>query len=245
MCSRLNFSKVSFLAAILIIFIFSVDVSNAQKFQGGINFMLGFPQGEFRDNVDDVGFGLGGFFGVSPSGGPLMFGAEFGFLIYGMESRKEPFSTTIPDVTVDVETSNNIVLGHLFLRLQSPVGKFRPYVEGLVGFNYLFTRTTIKNESLTNDEVASSTNFDDATMSYGTGGGVLIRVYDGRYKKRTEGRKEIDGVFIDFRVRYFSGGEAEYLKEGSIRRPNSQVEYDVEKSRTDLLTFHLGVVLSF
>ncbi len=207
--------------------------------------MLGFPQGEFSDNVDNIGFGLGGFFGVAPSSGPIIVGAEFGFLIYGNESRKEPFSTTIPDVTVDVETSNNIVLGHLFLRLQSPVGKVRPYVEGLVGFNYLFTRTTIKNESLTDDEIASSTNFDDVTMSYGTGGGVMIRVYDGRNKRRAEGRKQIDGVLIDFRIRYFSGGEAEYLKEGSIRRPNSQVEYDVEKSRTDLLTFQLGVVLSF
>lgn len=114
---------------------FSTTTTQAQEFDGGINFMLGFPQGGFSQNVDNAGFGIGGYFGVLLPNSPVMLGGDLGFLIYGSESRKEPFSTTIPDVTVDVETSNNIVLGHLFIRIQAPAGAIRPYVDGLFGFN--------------------------------------------------------------------------------------------------------------
>jgi len=46
-------------------------------------------------------------------------------------------------------------------------------------------------------------------------------------------------------MRYIIGGEAEYLKKGSIRRENSKVSYDIIKSKTDLLTAQIGVALEF
>ena len=237
--------KIFTINCLLFLFI-SANSTKAQEFDGGINFMLGFPQGGFSQNVDNTGFGIGGYFGVLIPNSPVMFGGDLGFLIYGNESRKEPFSTTIPDVTVDVETSNNIVLGHLFLRLQAPAGPIRPYMDGLFGFNYLFTQTRIENEQGINEEVASSTNIDDIALSYGIGGGLQIRVYDGTKKmNQSPGKRDIAGVFIDLRIRYMKGGEAEYLKEGSIRRENGKVAYDVEQSKTDLLTFQIGAVLTF
>ena len=228
-----------FTVACLLFLFVSTNPSQAQELNGGINFMLGFPQGGFSQNVDNTGFGIGGYFGVLLPNSPVMLGGDLGFLIYGNETRKEPFSTTIPDVTVDVETSNNIVLGHLFLRLQAPVGAIRPYVDGLFGFNYLFTQTQIKNEQGINEEIASSTNFDDITLSYGAGGGLQIRVYDGTKKINPNPEKRsLTTEFIDLRVRYMIGGKAEYLKEGSISRgENGKVAYDVEQSKTDLLTF--------
>ena len=62
---------------------------------------------------------------------------------------------------------------------------------------------------------------------------------------QSPGKRDIAGVFIDLRIRYMKGGEAEYLKEGSIRRENGKVAYDVEQSKTDLLTFQIGAVLTF
>lgn len=50
---------------------------------------------------------------------------------------------------------------------------------------------------------------------------------------------------LDLRCRYIDGGEAEYLKKGSIRRVDGKTSYDVMKSRTDMLLFTLGLVLSF
>jgi hypothetical protein len=212
------------------------------RFQGGLNLLLGFPQGEFADEVDETGGGIAGEFVYSPPAIPLGFGASLGFMNYGRESRREPFSSTIPDVEVDVITSNNIFLGHLLLRVQSNKGAFRPYLDGLLGFSYLFTDTKIENISDPGDgELASSQNLDDGVFSYGGGGGIMIEVY--RSKSGDQGR--MWSLSIDLRGRYLIGGEAEYLKKGSVGRHNGQVSYDIIKSKTDLLTAQVGVAVDF
>jgi len=46
-------------------------------------------------------------------------------------------------------------------------------------------------------------------------------------------------------MRYIIGGEAEYLKEGSITFEDLNVYYDVSKSKTDLMTAHIGLAFEF
>ncbi len=213
----------------------------AQDLQGGLHFTYGIPQGEFKSKVGKNGYGISGNFGYSPTSTPVMMGLELGFLVYGSETRREPFSSTIPDVTVDVNTTNNIAFGHFLLRLQPTNGVIRPYVDGLVGLNYLSTTTEIQNRGRGGEEVASSTNFDDVAFSYGGGGGIMFRVYESDASEES-GIKE---VLIDLRGRYLLGGEAEYLKEGSIRRENGKVKYDVQKSKTDLALIQIGVAVRF
>lgn len=143
-------------------------------------------------------------------------------------------------MTVDVETSNNIMLGHFVLRLQPATGAVRPYLDGLVGLKYLFTETRIENER-SEEPVAASTNFEDVAFSYGAGGGLDINVWSG---PMGEGKRP-GSVAVNVGVRYLFGGEAEYLKKGSIRRENGRVAYDVDRSETTLLVPQLGVRLSF
>jgi hypothetical protein len=212
--------------------------AGAQSWQGGLDFLVGAPQGEFRKNVDKAGFGIAGNVGYAPEGTPIMLGLEFGFMNYGSADRREPFSTTIPDVYVNVSTTNNFVLGHFLLRLQPNTGKLRPYLQGMVGFNYLFTETKIENLNVPGEEVAGNTNLSDGAFSYGGGAGLMFLVYESE-----EGG--ISDVFIDLGARYVFGGEAEYLKEGSIRRENGRVAYDILKSKTDLLVFQLGASVRF
>ena len=212
------------------------------KPQVDVNLLLGFPQGEFKEHVDQLGFGADIFAGIGLGRTPVVFGIEFGGMIYGYERRNEPFSTTIPDVTVDVETSNNILLGHFVLRLQPASGAVRPYIDGLFGVKYLFTETRIENEGFTGDEpIAVSTNFDDAALSYGAGGGIDIMIVRGR---TSDGNKPFT-LSINLGIRYLLGAEAEYLKEGSIRRESGRVSYDVKRSKTDLLLPQLGVRFYF
>lgn len=221
-------------------FLLTAEPIQAQtNFQGGLNFIAGFPQGEFKDNVDENGFGIAGEFLFSPSTSPLGIGVSLGYMNYGEEGRREPFSTTIPDVEVEVKTTNNIVIGHLLLRAQAKKGPIRPYAEGLVGFNYLFTETKIEDVD-DEDEIASSTNLDDGVFSYGGGGGVMLQLYSSKGKKA-----KIWRLLLDLHVRYIVGGEAEYLKEGSIKRENGKVLFDKIKSKTDLLTAQFGVTVEF
>ncbi|MBI3111766.1 MAG: hypothetical protein HYZ01_09350 [Ignavibacteriales bacterium] len=107
-----------------------------QEFTGAASFFVGLPQGQFKDNVDNPGLGLTANIGYAPRKYPFMVGLEFGFMNYGTERRREPFSTTISDVTVEVETANNFALGHLLARLQPNSGSIRQYVEGAVGFHH-------------------------------------------------------------------------------------------------------------
>ena len=208
--------------------------------QGDITFVVGVPQGDFRDNVDNVGFGINVFGGLGLGRSPLVIGVDLGVVVYGYERRSEPFSTTIPDVRVDVTTSNSIFLGHVVLRLQPPRGPIQPYLDGLFGLKYFFTETSISDEHFDGSvPIASSTNFEDAALSYGLGGGLNVQVYRG------PGGKKLSSLNINAGVRYLFGSEAEYLKENSIERRNGQVFFTTERSKTDMVLAHLGVTLKF
>lgn len=230
---------------ILCLFIVVVFTGSAfSQFDIGLNGTLISPESGFKENVDRLGIGLTGKFGVKLGDTPFFAGLSIGGANYGSESRNEPFSTTIPDVTVEVTTSNNILFSHLLLQARSDLGPIQPYVEGLFGFNYLWTETKIKDVDFPDEDIASETNFDDFAWSYGAGFGVLIKLVDSfDFDEEDESEKQ-GRLFLDFRVRYMFGGEAEYLKEGSVSRPGGgKVEYEVNKSDSDFLSFHLGVVL--
>ncbi len=227
--------KIILLSAIIILL--TIDI-HSQSAGGGL--MLGFPQNEFKENIDRLGFGVSGqvlFFNPT-EGLPFGFGLDVGYLNYGNESRREPFSLTIPDVVVDVDRSNNLVNFHLLFQIAPPSGSFRPYLELLFGGSYLFTETSINSRG--NEEVASNTNFDDFAWSYGIGGGLLINLYT---PDQPEGN--FTSLFLDLKARYLLGSEAEYLKEGSVTIENGKVYYDVSKSKTDLLITQIGVMAYF
>lgn len=226
-------------ALIILGFLVLFGMNKTYSQAGGINFTLGFPAGEFKENVIRSGYGINGhyLFLAPVPGRPFGIGINLGYLNYGQETRREPFSLTIPDVTVDVERSNNLMNFHVLFQLGFPSGFFRPYIEGLFGGTYLFTETTIRSRGT--EEVASSTNFDDFAWSYGGGGGFLIHLYS-----PDEG-DDFGELLLDLKARYLFGSEAEYLREGSVIVSNGKVTYQVSKSKTDLITAHIGVVAYF
>ncbi|MBK6913708.1 MAG: hypothetical protein IPH11_08565 [Ignavibacteriales bacterium] len=219
------------------ILFFCLTATNLFSQSAGLNFTLAFPMGEFKENVDRVGFGIAGqFLLIIPKPGqPFGIGLNAGFINYGNETRREPFSYTIPDVFVDVERSNNLVNFHLLFQIAPYKGRIRPYLEGLFGGSYLFTETSIKSQDYS--EVASSTNLEDFAWSYGGGAGIMIQI--------TNENEQGTSIFLDIKGRYLMGTEAEYLKEGSIEIIGSQVYYDITRSKTDLLSAHLGVIAFF
>ena len=85
-------------------------------------------------------------------------------------------------------------------------------------------------------KLPATTNFDDFAWNYGVGGGLLINLYS-----PDVGEGIFESLFLDLKVRYLLGTEAEYLKEGSVTIDNGNVYYDVSKSKTDLLITQVGV----
>lgn len=229
----------------------------------GGNFDLGYPQEEFRDNVDNTGVGGGLFLAIGSTDVPVGIGASVDIMEYGRETREAPWSTTIPDVFVDVETTNNLVAAHLFVRLQPSSGFFQPYAEGLIGLHYLSTSTSVSDQGEESEAIASTKHLSDVVFSYGAGAGVMFRVWKPSDKsdpeedlawkddpdeeiegvEAGEGKDKVKvesiGIFLD--ARYLRGGEAEYLREGSITIEDGRVEYDVRRSRTDIVVFRIGL----
>ena len=211
----------------------------------GIGITGGFPAGEFGKNVTNPGIGVSGNVGFMIPRTPAVIGLDLGYLIYGHERRTEQFSLTIPDVLVGVVTENNILSMNAFLRLQTRDGPLRFYVEGLVGFHYLFTSTTIEDlPSFSGEQIASSTNLDDFAFTKGVGGGVLIELWNGR-ESRTPQNRTMRSVSLDVRLRYLDGSEADYLKRGDIVRREGAAELNVTKSTTELTTAYLGLAVDF
>ena len=207
----------------------------AQQFDTDLNFFVGSPQGDFRDNLDETAVGINGSIAYALAESPVQLGIELGIMTYGEDRRSESFNPDIPEVRVNVVTSYDIFTGHALLRYEVPGRIIRPYVDGLIGLQYLFTKTEVQDRNDQFDNIASDTNFDDTAFSYGVGGGVKFRVYSSPTRQ----------AFINIKARYLLGGEAEYLQPGSIEIDDGTLTFDVSESETDILTLHLGAAFKF
>ena len=226
----------------LLLVLFFLAVGNLSAQTIGVSLLGAAPKGEFKQNVDRLGYGiqLQGTLTTPSEFEPFTLGLNLSYMIYGDESYRRPFSNTIPDVFVDVDRKNSIANLHL-LGVFSPFsGRVRPYAEGLIGGSYIFTQTTIGDDYDYDDyDIASTTNFDDFSFSYGVGGGFLIDLM--------EGNEFEPGLALDIKARYIFGDEAEYLTENGVQidQRNGKVRYEVKKSETNYFTFQAGIQLTF
>ncbi len=220
-------------AAVLSTSIAAQDSKGTSEFPrsavAGIALHYGAPQGEFANNVD-AAFGANGFFGWRLGGSPFAVLAELSYSIYGSESRRVPLgSGPLGLISVDVNTTNNILHGGVGLQAGLPAANVRPYVGGSVGFTNFFTSSSVSGSSQTSSEsFASSTNYSDATFARTLFGGFYIPV----------GKS---GGQMDIGARYHWNGEARYLTDSDISfdTGNNPV-LSPRRSRADLLTIQVG-----
>jgi hypothetical protein len=224
-----------------VFFLKAPSTAAMERFQAGLTFNLGFPQSDFKDNIDRLSLGGMGYFLYRLPESPFYVGLSAGVLVYGSETWTETFSPSFPEMLVDVRTQNYILLAHLVVRIQ-PQWDFRPYIEGLAGLSHFWTETSLYDSGCCGeDDFASAVNFSDTAMSYGAGAGIqfpLLRTI------RQSGQIAF-AMDADLGVRYIYGGRAEYLKEGSIFRENGDVYYDVMESATSLVTARAGISFRF
>jgi len=208
---------------------------------------VGVPRGGLRSNIEGLGGGLHGYIGGWLDNRPLLIGLDVGIINYGRTASEVPFSSTVgPRVPVEVTTNNNVAEAHLSVRLQSRHGRVRPFVEGLFGFKYLFTRTSVEDAGFDDDpsdEIADQTNYDDFALSGGAGAGLDIRLY-----QQDSPAKTVQAVSLHLGVRYLLGQKASYLAEGALEDTNGngrldRSEMDVRRSRTTFLQPQFGLTL--
>jgi hypothetical protein len=203
------------------------------RLQGGASLSIAQPTGEFGQYVNN-GVGVN-VHGLARLGGSGFFAlrVDGDFLQYGSETKRVTLSPTVGGrIRVDLNTTNNIAALGVGPQLMVPRGPVRPYINGSVGFAYFGTESSIKGSSDLNEPFARTTNYDDWTLSYGGGSGVLVPLSQG---KRTL-------VFLDLGARFHNNGRVRYLREGGITDlPNGDIALSVIESNANLWTYHIGV----
>ena len=222
---------------LLIILFLALGTVNFAQTVGG-SFMLGYPQGEFRSNVNKMGFGgqLQGTFWTPTPARPFTIGFDLGYLVYGQIDERRPWYG-FPGVYLNLNRTNSLANLHLLMQVSPFFGTVRPYVEGLFGGSYIFTTSTVRNEN-GDEEIATSTNYDDLTWNYGGGAGILFKI--------SGSSENVEAIYLDLKARYLFGTEAEYLTEESLLyvKANGEPVFEAQKSKTDFFSFHIGVVVN-
>lgn len=204
--------------------------------------LFALPRDGFADNVPQSAVGVSVSLGSRIIKGiPVILGGNLEFIVYGYESRREPYSVSVPDFEVHRTTWNDIMNAHLFARLQPDRNSVQPFIEGVVGFKYIFTESHNVNAGYAEGyPIPRTTDFSDYAFSLGAGAGISLRLRQASEGGERSGRGRA-GINIETGVRLLAGSKAEYLRKGSITRIEDDVQFDVCRSRTDMVVFSAGL----
>jgi len=221
----------------LTFFFILIIISSIRAQSIGYGFIVGSPQGEFKSNVDRNGLGvqLQGTLWTPNEDLPYTIGFDASYIVYGVKTESMPWFGYTNDY-FNVTRKNSIFNFHVLFQIFPFFGPVQPYLEGVFGGALIYTNSEITDD---NDvSIASTTNLDNFTWSYGAGGGVLVSI--------AQDLPLVDELFLDFKVRYLNGTEANYFTENDVKTITpTQINFYPRKSKTDLLTFQIGVVAYF
>lgn len=225
------------LVVIIFCLFFLQNILYAQNI--GLNLILAVPQNEFSKNVKNSGIGLGGegIYYFDNGNTPFGFGLNLGYIAYGSEN----LDVHLSGVTVKLSRVNQLINFHVLFQLTTNGESIRPYFDLLFGGNFLFTESKITDE-YEDKEISSSTNISDFAWSFGFGGGIMVKVYE----HHQDDPSDLQTLYLDCKVRYLKGTEAEYLTKGSIvGNSDGTVTLFPSRSKTDLLQYQIGVSVKF
>lgn len=215
-------------------------------FQGALTFNGDLPQDEsFQAIAGNRSFGIGGYVGYNVPNIPFYVGADLGLFLYGSEQTTVPFSRTVgPVVNLEVETANYVFRPALSLRYQSASGGLRPYAEGLVGLNYVFTQTSLDDNRPGLDQtIATEVNTGSTSLAVGLGVGTDIVFAANKTASKT--------LALTLGVQYLNSGNVDAAAPGRIVDENgdlrlSEDEIGIQEVEdTSSFAFKIGLSAQF
>jgi hypothetical protein len=211
--------------------------ANAQKFSGGLNLQLTFPEGEYKIVNGTTGVGGRLDFHYKPfKQVPVSVGIDLAAAVVG--SNAQSFYTTFYGFYDEyrVNASNNIFSLMFDVRIDPVKDKalLRPFVDVKVGWNDFFSTVTVDRVTYNSSSGASNSNSSKArwSMAYGGSAGVDIRLT----KK--------GNIYLEFKTTYLEGAKSKYLVD-PIFNNNGSVSFTEKESETNMLIPQLGVRLNF
>lgn len=203
----------------------------ARRSSGSFAITQSRPMGGLKNNIG-LGYGGSGAYMLRlDRAGFLSLRADVALIDYGHESMRVPLSSTIGGrIQVKVITSNYIVPVSIGPQLMWPTGIVRPYVTAGIGGQFFYTDSRIDGTD-GNVDVLRTTNQSDGTGTWVAGGGVYVPITSGHVN-----------ASLDLGVQFVNGGNAQYLRPGSIEDlPNSQIRITPLESETRMTLVRVGV----
>ena len=194
------------------------------------------PVGELGSYVD-AGGGLqfGGAIPVDGRRGHLRLRTDFGFIVYGYESRRVCLSAPVGcRIELDLNTTNGVFFGGLGPEVVLATGSVEPYVNASMGFSYFATTSSLQGTG-DSEDFANTTNFDDFMWSWRAGGGMRVRLSGGRRP-----------VYLDLGVEHHRNGLADFLTEGDIEdHPDGSITLYPNRAEANMTAFRVGASIAF
>lgn len=203
----------------------------ARAFAGG-SVTVGQPLGTFGDSVGGAFGGSGLFLYALDRRGILALRAEGGAMIYGNERRRIPWGGTVGGrITLDMNTSNDILWFAGGLQTMAPGRTIRPYAAATAGLSTFQTNSTLEGQD-DDEEFGRTTNFRDAwKVVYGGAAGLYIPVRGGARP-----------LHIDVGVHYQHNGTRRYLKKGGIQdNPDNTLTFRPISSDANIVSYRIGL----
>jgi len=199
--------------------------------QFDLSFIAAAPTGELGYFFDQ---GFGAQFGASypiDELGHVRLRADFGFLVYGIERQNYCFALPFGcRLNASLTTSNNIAFGGIGPEIVLMTGPVQPYLHASGGFSTFFTTSSLGDDDEYGDSF-STTHLSDVMFAWRAGGGVRVRVANGRKP-----------VSLDFGVERHENGTAEFLRKGDVvDHPDGSITIYPNQSEANLVTFRFGV----
>jgi len=219
------------------------STATAQELELGFNGRMALPQEQFGENINSPGGGLNVFALYRFDDIPFGLGLDFSFMDFGTLSHTLPRNSTENDLSLNIQNSFRTNQAMAITRIHQRSGILQAYVEGLAGFNFFFSETTVtgRGQNSSNTETTQS-EFKNIAFSWGGGAGMLIRLHENRnHGTWIQRRDNLRASFLSIGFRYLHGSEAEYIQDGAFHS-NTQngILNNSRRTSTDLLMVQFG-----
>lgn len=227
----------------LILVVLTFSTAAFAQYTVSAAFTVANPQYDFERISDENIYGLNIDGGYNMNA--FMIGGNLSYLFRGSQNFERALSGDQIGINTDITVTHSLLQLHLLGRLQYPTPFIIPYIDGLLGGSFFSTSTESKSQNSTgnqSDVIASSTNQSDFTYSIGYGAGLMANVYNTEY----EG-KDLS-IWVDLKVRYLKGGDAEYLQSADdiyYNQTAKKWETKTTKSGTSMNVWYIGVAVKF
>jgi len=199
----------------------------------GGNLQFGIPQGAMRRVSDKSSWGFGGsFLSRINQEKPIYAGIDFSIQTFDRETLfDEEFINGVLE-EFRVTTKNHVMNAHFLVRYQPEVNFFvQPFVEGLLGTKWFYTRTAVTDANNSQETLSSDIDRGDWGASFGAAVGFQINLSN-------------NYLYLEGRCAYLKGTSVEYL----VRNPDvsggflDPIEaFEPQNSVSDLLIPQIGL----